>query len=131
MLQRPPEVGLLAEALHVAHIAVGEGTELLTQLLSGIAVLVGTDIEVLAAEDRVGPREVLAEERVDELVGLRIEDVQVVIPLILGRKLGAVVGEGQRMGGDVDLRDDVHVLRLGLQLQVDELALRVGGALRC
>ena len=86
---------------------------------------------MLAAEDGIGPREVLTEECVDELVGLRVEDVQVVIPLILGRKLGAVVGEGQRMSGDVDLGDDVHVLRLGLQLQVDELALGVGGALRC
>ena len=69
---------------------------------------------MLATEDGIGPREVLTEKRVDELVGLRVEDVQVVIPLILGRELGAVVCEGQRMGGDVDLGDDVHVLRLGL-----------------
>ena len=127
--QGAPEHGLLAKALYIFNIVVGEGAELLHHLFLGIAVLVGADVHALAAENGLLAFEVFAEQAIDEGIGLGLEEIQVVHAIFLRAYLGFILREGQRVGGHVNFGDNLDAAAVGQLLQGDKLGLAVRSVL--
>ena len=125
MGERSPEHGLLAIALDEGEIVVGVGTELFHHLLLGVGIFVGADVDARPTEDGVRPRQVFGEEGVHEGVDIGIGEVEVVHAIVFGRERRAIVGEGEGVGGRVNLGDDLDAVGLGKLLQLDELVLGV------
>ena len=120
-----PEHGSLAIALHQGDVAVGEVAEFLHKLLCGIAVFVGSDVHVTGAEHGVLTGEILLEQSVDKLVGLRVHDVEMVHAVVFRGYLGHVLCESQRVGRHVNLGYHLHAVVFAQELQVGELLLGV------
>ena len=126
MGQRAPADGLLSVAFNEADIVVGEGAEFLHNFFLGIAILVRTDVNALAAEHRVLAFEVFFEEAVHKLHCLGVEKVEVVHAVLLAAYFGLVLRESQGVCRHVNLGDNLHAARIGQLLQSDKLGLGVG-----
>ena len=77
----------------------------------------------LAAEDGFFAFEVFFEEAVNKLVGLGIEEVQMVHSVFLRADFGLIVREGERMGWHIDFGDDFNTVFFRQFLEVDKFGL--------
>ena len=125
-----PNGCLLAKRLHIFNIMVGEITEFLHHLLLGVGILIGSDMHYLAPEHGVLALQILLEEPIHKLVGLGIEEVEMIHAIFLGTDFRLVMGEGERMGRHIYLGDDVDAILLCQFLEFDELSLGIAAILR-
>ena len=116
---------MLAEALDVANVVIGESTELLNHFFLGIGILVRTDVHALAAENGVRAFEIFLEESVEEGVSFRIEEIEVVHSVVFTGDFGLIVCKCQGVSRRIDFGNDFNVVLLGVDLKIDELLLGV------
>ena len=67
----------------------------------------------LATEYGLFAFEVFAEEAVAEVVGLLLEEVEVIHAVLFRANLGFVLCEGERVGWNVDFGDNLHATAVG------------------
>ena len=125
-----PNGSLLAKRLYIFNIMVGEVAEFLHHLLLGVGILIGTDVHYLTTEHGVLALQILLEEPIHKLVGLGIEEVEMIHAIFLGTDFRLVMGEGERMSRHIYLGDDVDAILLCQLLEFDELCLGVAAILR-
>ena len=84
----------------------------------------------LASEHGVLALQILLEESIHKLVGIGIEEVEMIHAIFLGPDFRLVMSEGERMGWHIYLGDDVDAILLCQLLEFDELSLGVAAILR-
>ena len=124
-----PNGSLLAKRLHIFNIMVGEIAEFLHHLLLGVGILIGSDVHYLTTEHGVLALQILLEEPIHKLVGLGIEEVEMIHAIFLGTDFRLVMGEGERMGRHIYLGNDVDAILLCQFLEFDELSLGIAAIL--
>ena len=124
-----PNGSLLAKRLHIFNIMVGEVAEFLHHLLLGVGILIGSDVHYLTTEHGVLALQILLEEPIHKLVGLGIEEVEMIHAIFPGTDFRVVMGEGERMGWHIYLGDDVDAILLCQLLEFDKLSLGIAAIL--
>ena len=125
-----PNGSLLAKRLYIFNIMVGEIAEFLHYLLLGVGILIGSDVHYLTTEHGFFALQILLEESIHKLVGLGIEEVEMIHAIFPGTDFRLVMSEGERMGRHIYLGDDVDAILLCQFLEFDELCLGVAAILR-
>lgn len=95
MRQCAPNTCLLAELLNIFDVVVGEVPELFDYSRVLVGVFVRTDVYLFPSENRILPFQLFLEKIVYKLIGLRIEQVQMVHSVFLTPYFGFVLGKGQ------------------------------------
>ena len=109
---------------------VGKVAEFLHHFLLGVGIFIGSDVHYLTTEHGVLALQILLEEPIHKLVGLGIEEVEMIHAIFPGTDFWLVMGEGERMGRHVYLGDDVDAILLCQFLEFDELSLGIAAILR-
>ena len=100
---------------------IGESTEFLHHILFLIGILIRTDIDTLTGKDRITSFQVLAEKSIHELIGFRLEQVEMVHAVFFTAYLRLVLCKRKRMCRDIYLRDDLDTQAVGELLKGDKL----------